>query len=146
MVLLRAGRRPCSPSIGAHQRSFSSNLKFSLCAQNFRHYVGLFGQDRFTLLEKTPYKPTIYTDSDRGRPINVIHRGCPPEAEVRGSNPLGRTIYMKDLRESAGPFFMAVSKLCPWCVRKNSKANRRAFKPTFALNQAKQCPGHRVEG
>jgi len=24
---------------------------------------------------------------------------------------------MKDLRENAGPFFMAVSKLCPWCAQ-----------------------------
>ena len=41
----------------------------------------------------------------------------PPEAEVRGSNPLGRAMNIKDLRESAGPFFWLVHKWCPDSAR-----------------------------
>lgn len=58
--------------------------------------------------------------SDSGRYKNELDPR-PPKAGVTGSNPVGRAIFFKALRESVGPFYLAVPKLGPWCVHRKNK-------------------------
>ena len=52
-------------------------------------------------------------------PFSPDQNLCTPEAKVIGSNPIGRAMNIKDLRESAGPFFWFVPKWCPDSARRS---------------------------
>ncbi|WP_372988076.1 hypothetical protein, partial [Marinobacter sp.] len=64
--------------------------------------------------------------------------------KVIGSNPIGRAIIFKGLRENAGLFYLAVSKLCPLCVRTNSEGNWGDRSLTFALNETTAPPEKKI--
>ncbi len=46
-------------------------------------------------------------------PFSPDQNLCTPEAKVIGSNPIGRAMNIKDLRESAGPFFLVCAQMVP---------------------------------